>query len=92
MVVARGWGEGNGELVFHGDRVTVLQDGKSSGGCKGEGGGGGRNWEFGVSRCKLLHVEWINNKVLLYSTGNSIQYPRINHNGEEYNKGVYKLV
>ena len=26
----------------------------------------------------------INNKVLLYSTGNYIQYPVINHNGEEY--------
>ena len=25
--------------------------------------------EFGVSRCKLLHPEWIDNKVLLYSTG-----------------------
>ena len=36
-------------------------------------------WEFGVSRCKLLHIEWINNKVLLYSTGIYIQYPGINH-------------
>ena len=25
---------------------------------------------FGISRCKLLYREWINNKVLLYSTGN----------------------
>ena len=41
------------------------------------------DWEFGVSRCKLLHIEWINNKVLLYSTGNYIQYPVINHNGKE---------
>ena len=24
----------------------------------------------GISRCKLLHTEWINNKVLLHSTGN----------------------
>ena len=30
---------------------------------------GGVGWEFGVSRCKLLHTEWINNKVLLHSTG-----------------------
>ena len=37
---------------------------------KGEGGGGGMDWEFGVGRCKLLHLEWINNKVLMYSTGN----------------------
>ena len=46
---------------------------------KGERGGGGMDWEFGVSGCKLLYIEWINNKVLLYSTGNYIQYPVINH-------------
>ena len=34
-------------------------------------------WEAGVSRCQLLYIEWINNKVLLYSTGNYIQYPMI---------------
>ena len=51
----------------------------------GEGGGGGKDWEFGVSRCKLVHIGWIN-KVLLYSTGNYIQYPVINHNGKEYEK------
>ena len=28
----------------------------------------------------------INNKVLLYSTGNYIQYLVINHNGKEYEK------
>ena len=22
------------------------------------------NWEFGISRCKVLNIEWINNKVL----------------------------
>ena len=30
------------------------------------------DWEFGVTICKLLYVGWINNKVLLYSTGNYI--------------------
>ena len=45
-------------------------------------GGGEMDWEFGISRCKLLYIEWINNKVLLYSTGNYIQYPVINHNGK----------
>ena len=25
--------------------------------------------------------------VLMYSTGNYIQYPAINHNGKEYDKG-----
>ena len=41
-------------------------------------------WEVGVSRCKLLYIERINNKVLLHSTENYIQYPVINHNGKEY--------
>ena len=34
----------------------------------------------------LLCVEWINTKVLLYSTGNYIQSLVINHNGKEYKK------
>ena len=50
------------------------------------GSRGGKEWEFGISRCKLLYVEWINNKVLLYSTRNYIQYPVINHSGKEYEK------
>ena len=33
--------------------------------------------ECGVGRCKLLHLEWINNKVLLYSTENYSQYSRL---------------
>ena len=37
---------------------------------KGEGGGRRMDREFGVSSCKLVYIEWINNKVLLYSTGN----------------------
>ena len=53
---------------------------------KGEGFGGGMEWEVGASRCKLLYMEWINNKVLLCSTENCIQYPMINHNGKEYFK------
>ena len=44
------------------------------------------DWEFGISRCKLLYIEWIDNKVLLYSTGKYIQYPVIKHNGKEYEK------
>ena len=47
-------------------------------GCQGEEGGGRSNWEFGVNQCKLLYTEWINNKVLRYSTGNHIQYAAIN--------------
>ena len=44
------------------------------------------DWDLGVSSCKLLYIEWINNKVILYSTGNYIHYPVINHNGKKYEK------
>ena len=57
-----------------------------------EPGRGGMDWEYGVSRCKLLYIEWINNKVLQYSTGNYIQYPVINHTGKEYKKRMYLYV
>ena len=53
---------------------------------KGEGVEGGLEWEGGVSRGQLVYMEWVNNKVLLYSTGKYIQYPVINHNGKEYEK------
>ena len=59
---------------------------------KGRGGGGGMECEFGISRCKLVYIEWIKNKVLLYSTGNYIQYPVINHNGKEYKKRMYIFI
>ena len=52
---------------------------EQTGGYQAGGGvGGGVQWEVGVSRCRLLYVEWIDNKVLLYSTENYIQYPMIN--------------
>ena len=37
--------------------------------------------QFRVGRCKLLHLEWISNKVLLYSTENCIQSLGIDHDG-----------
>ena len=53
-------------------------------GCqRGGGGGEGMEWEFGVSRCKLLYIEWIINKDLLYSTGNSTQYSVITYMRKE---------
>ena len=51
---------------------------------KGEGGRSGMDGEFGVGRCKLLHLEWINKEVLLYSTENYIQSLGIDHNGRQY--------
>jgi len=47
---------------------------------------------LGVNICKLLYIAGINNKVLLYGTGNYIQYPVIsfiNHNGKEYEKRIH---
>ena len=59
---------------------------------RGKRSGGGRDWEFRISRCKLLYIEWINNKVLLYSTRKYTQYPVIKHNGKEYeNKCMYMV-
>ena len=42
----------------------------------------GLDWEFGISRCKLLYVEWINIKILLYRTRNYTQYLIINYSGK----------
>ena len=50
-------------------------------GCQWEAGEGGRDWEFGLSRCQLLHLEWGSSEVLLYSTGNYIQSLGIDHDG-----------
>ena len=55
---------------------------------KGERCGEGIDWEFGISRCKLVYIKWRNNKVLLYNTGNCICYPMINQNAQEYDKNV----
>ena len=43
-------------------------------------------WEVGVSRSDLLYLECINNKVLLYSIENYMEYPVIKHNGKEHSK------
>lgn len=53
---------------------------------KEKGEGKGRNWEFGVSMYKLLHVEWINNKDPPCGAGDSTQYLVITCNGEEPQK------
>ena len=60
-------------------------------GCQDVGGvvRGGKDWEFGISRGKLLYIGWINNKVLLYSTGNYIQYPVTTIMEENMKKNIY---
>ena len=55
---------------------------------KGEGVGRSKDWEFGISRCKLSCIGWINNKILLYSTGNYIQYTVINIMEKNMKKNV----
>ena len=55
--------------------------------CVCQGGGGGWDGLGGWSQqMQLLYIEWINNKVLLYSSENYIRYPVINHNGKECEK------
>ena len=55
---------------------------------------GGKDWEFRISRRKLVYREWINSKVLLYSTRNyeCIQYLVINHNGKLYENGHFAIL
>ena len=49
-----------------------------------------KDWEFGISRCKLVYTEWISNKVLLYSTDSDIQYRVTNHKGKKLmKKNIY---
>ena len=50
------------------------------------GGREGMDWEFGIIRCELLYLGWINNNVLLDGTGNYIQYLVVKHYGKEYEK------
>ena len=51
---------------------------------RGRGGGRRMDHEVGVRRCKLLHLGWKTNKVLLYRTGNCIQSPWINRRENVY--------
>ena len=44
------------------------------------------DWEFRISKFKLLYREQTKNKGLLYSTGNYIQYPVITHNKKNMKK------
>ena len=55
------------------EKKQIHGHGEQTCGCQGGGRESGMNWEFGVSGCKLLHLRWISNEVLLYCTGNYIQ-------------------
>ena len=58
---------------------------------QGEKGREEKACKLGISRCELLHTGWMNNKVLLYSTGDYVQYPLTNRNEKEYGK-IYKCI
>ena len=49
------------QLNLSRERKQTHGYGEQTCGCQGEGGGSGMDGEFGVSRCKLLHLEWISN-------------------------------
>ena len=51
--------------------------------------GRGMDWEFGINSSKLLSIELIKNKVLLYSTGNYTQCPVINHSRKYEKESIY---
>ena len=78
------------ELIY--ETETGSQTQKTDRRLPGERGfRGGKDCEAGVSRCKLLYRVWINNKVLLDSTENYIQYTVINRNGKEHERMyIYK--
>ena len=57
--------------------------------CQGGRGGSGMDWEFGLSRCKLLHLEWISNEVLLCSTRNYIWSPLSSMMEDSMRKRMY---
>ena len=49
----------------------------------GEGRGKETVGEFAMNMYTLLRLNWVTNKVLLYSTGNCIPYLMINRNGKK---------
>ena len=66
---------------------------------RGKGEGKGLNSDFLLTNfvlyipiCKLVYIEWIENKALLYNTGKYIRHPVINHNGKNMQKNVYTCI
>ena len=66
------------QMNLSAEQKWTHRHGEQTCGCQGGRGAGGRvmDWEFGVSRCQLLHLAWISNEVLLY-----IQSLGIDHDG-----------
>ena len=54
-------------------------------GCQGVGARGRWSGNWGLVET-LLYMDWTAEKSLLYSTGNCIQCPVINHHGKEHER------
>ena len=50
---------------------------------------GGHVYRMYDFKCKLLHLGWISNEVLLYSTGNHIQSLGIDRMEDDMRKRIY---
>ena len=50
------------------------------------------DWESGVNRCKLLHLEWVSNEILLYSTGTISSHLQWNMMEDNVRKRMYVYV
>ena len=48
----------------------------------------GKSQKFGINTCTLLYIKKINDKILLYGTGENIQYLVINYNGKNLTKNI----
>ena len=73
-------------MILSTKQKQTQRHGEQTSGFQGGRGGSRMDREFGVSRCKLLHLEWISNEVLLHSTGNCIESLCIEHAGKQYEK------
>ena len=67
------------------NRLTVMADRLVA--AKGKAGMGRMDWEFGISRCKLVYIEWVNNKETLF---NILQQTVMENHMEK--KKIYRYV
>ena len=55
--------ENMAQMILSTGQKRIHRRGEQTCGCQGDGRGRMMDYEFGVSRCKLLHLEWINSEV-----------------------------
>ena len=53
------------QMTLPTERKQTHGHGEQTCGYQGAGGGRGRDWEFRVTSCKRLHLEWISKEILL---------------------------